>query len=228
MPSPVTASVIFARAAAYLNDASQALFSNNVLLPFGQAAQEELAEKLEENNVEATNELSSVLVVTTAMTDIGGSTGPAFPNDLVEIQTILERTQGSNEDFVEMTKAEFLPPFVTKTEALIYWVFQNQTVQFIGATTNREIKLQYIGLTLAAITGPNSSISLWQAKSFLAYRTAALAAILVTEDKVRGDELNAYAGLAMDRLLNINSKGKTSITTRRRPFMATFKKTRSV
>jgi hypothetical protein len=51
MPSAIAASVPLARAAAFLNDASQAIYTNTVLLPYIQTAWDELAEIFEENNI---------------------------------------------------------------------------------------------------------------------------------------------------------------------------------
>src|SRR5882762_4971439 len=111
MPASIAASVIMARSAYLMNDVSQAVWTNTILLPALQIAWDELAEKFEENNHPVTNEQIATAVITTAMTDYGGSTGPALPNDLIEIQTVYERTNGSTETWQEMDKVNFLPEF---------------------------------------------------------------------------------------------------------------------
>ena len=211
------------RAAVLYNDAAKSIVTYAVQIPYVNVALDELQETMELNNVPMTNEVSSILAVTVGITDIGGSTGPALPADLIEIQGAYERMTGSNEDFQIMSKVEFLPPFVVTVEALIYWAWTDQTIQFLGATTNRDVRLNYIGAVLAPITASSTPITLFNAKSFLAYRTAALLSEFVGENKTRADELNSFAGAALDRFLGINTKGRQSIATRRRPFMSSYK-----
>lgn len=226
MPAAFQASIFMARAAALLNDSSQAIYTNTVLLPYAQIAWDELAELFEENNNPAMNETNTTSVITTAMTDIGGSTGPALPNDLIEIQTLYERTNGSSEDWQEMKKQTFLPTFVAKSTSLVYWAWMNQIINFLGATTTRQIRIDYIGLTFASLTGPSSSIAIFNSKNFLAFRTAALAAEFAGEDKERAASCNGFAQMASDRLLNISVKGQQNSPARRRPFMSTYRANR--
>lgn len=223
MPAAIAASVVMARAAVLLNDSSQAIYTNTILLPYSQIAWDELAEVFEENAHPMMNETNTTAVITTAMTDMGGSTGPALPNDLIEIQTLYERTNGSSEDWQEMTRKEFLPPFVAKSTSLVYWVWMKQVVNFIGATTSRQIRIDYIGLTFATLSGPASSLAVFNCLNFLAFRTAALTAEFNGEDKVRADSLNGFAGMAIERLTNINAKSQQETPVRRRPFNAAYR-----
>lgn len=211
------------RSAALLNDTVQSVFSYAVQIPYLNAAIDEMSELLESNNVPMTNETQAGIIINTGVTDIGGTTGPALPNDLIEIQSVYERLQGATEDFQFVTRVEFLPPFVEQTESLIYYCWQHQTIQFLGATTPREIQLNYIGAVVTNVSSSADTISLFNAKSFLAFRTAALCAQFIGENKERADSLNSDAGMAMDRLLNISTKGRQAIATRRRPFMAGYK-----
>lgn len=228
MPAAIAASVVMARAAALLNDSSQAIWTNTVLLPYSQIAWDELAELFEENANPMMNETNTSLTVTTAMTDIGGSTGPALPTDLIEIQTLYERTNGSSEDWQEMKRVTFLPTFVAKSTSLVYWAWMQQIVNFIGATTSRQIRIDYIGLTFAALSGPSSFLAVFNCKNFLAFRTAALTAEFVGEDKVRAASLNQFAQMALDRILNISAKGQQNTPVRRRPFNATYRSNRGM
>lgn len=219
----MTAADVMDRSAALLNDVSKNIFSYTVQIPFLNTALDELQETLELNNVPMTNELSAVIPITTVMTDIGGTTGPALPTDLIEIQGIYERQTGTSNDFSLLTKVEFLPLFTQLTANLVYWTWQKQIVQFLGATTNRDVKLNYIGAVLATIATSATPITLFNSKSFLAYRTAALCAVFLGENQTRATELDGFALLAMDRLLGINAKGRQAIATRHRPFMAGYR-----
>lgn len=225
MPTAITTGNVMDRSASLLNDTAKSIFTYTAQLPYLNAAKDELQETLEENNVPYTNEKSSILVVTTAMTDIGGSTGPALPSDLIEIQGAYERLSGSSEDFQIMSRVDFLPPFTQLTESLIYWAWQVQVIQFLGATTNRDVRLDYIGQiipTFSSTTG-SDSIGLFNAFSFLAYRNAALCAQFIGENPERAAALNVNAQMSLDRFLAINTKGRQASPVRRRPFMAAAK-----
>jgi hypothetical protein len=225
MPSPITSGSVMDRSASLLNDTAKSIFTYVVQLPYLNMAQDELSEVLEQNNVPATNEKSSILVVTTAMTDIGGLTGPALPSDLIEVRGAYERLSGSSEDFQIMSRVDFLPPFTQLTESLIYWTWQQQIIYFLGATSARDVRLDYLAVvmpTLSSTTGTDN-ITLFNAKSFLSYRTAALCAEFVGENTSRAQELNEFAQMALDRFLSINTKGRQSSPVRRRPFMASAK-----
>jgi hypothetical protein len=225
MPSPITSGSIMDRSALLLNDAAKTIFTYTVQLPYLNTALDELQETLEENNVAMTNEKSSILVVTTSMTDIGGLTGPPLPSDLIEIRGSYERLSGSTEDFQIMSRVDFLPPFTVLTESLIYWTWQQQTIQFLGATSNRDVRLDYMAAVIPAFTNVlgTETIALFNCKSFLAYRTAALCAEFIGENQSRAQDLNEFSIMALDRFLAINTKGRQASPIRRRPFMAAAK-----
>lgn len=136
----MTAGDVMDASAGLLNDSAKTNFTYTAQLPYLKIAAQELQEEMELANVPTTNKKSSIFVITTAMTDIGGSTGPALPADLIEIQGAYERLSGSNEDFQFMTKVEFLPPFTVLLESLVYWAWQQQVAQFLGATTTRDVR----------------------------------------------------------------------------------------
>jgi hypothetical protein len=224
MPAAVTCGAIMDRSAVLLNDAAKTQFGYTVQIPFLKAAGDELRTALEENNYPTTNELNAAVTVTTAMTDIGGATGPALPSDLIELQALYERTAGSNEDYQRMVKVDFLPPFSTLTNSLIYYTWQQQIIKFLGANSNRSVLIEYVADTLGTITDQNSTISLFNAIGYLSYRTAALCASFVGENPTRAEELNGYAGMELNKVINIAVKSRQAIVTRRRPFMANYRR----
>lgn len=225
MPSPITSGSIMDRSAVLLNDSAKTIFTYTAQLPYLNIALDELQETMEEHNVPYTNEKSSILVVTTAMTDIGGATGPALPSDLIEVRGAYERLSGSTEDFQIMSRVDFLPPFTQLTESLIYWTWQQQFIYFLGATSNRDVRLDYLAQLIPSFTNVAGSetIALFTSKSFLSYRTAGLCAEFIGENKERSDELNGFAQMALDRFIAINTKGRQASPIRRRPFMAAAK-----
>lgn len=210
--------------AVLLNDASKTVYSYTVQLPFYNIAQRDLEKKMELNNVPITNEVApTTLIVTAGVKVISFTTSPALPTDLVEVQGLLERLNGATEDYLPMTRREFLPGIVEITESLIWYTWINQELRFIGATTDRQLQLNYIANRLPKVTSTATTINMLNAQSFLEYRTAALCALFIGENKTRSDELNGYATIALDDVLGINTKGRQAIATRRRPFMSSYK-----
>ena len=217
------ASEVMTNAAALLNDTALTNFTYSAQLPFLNMALNELRETLELNNIPVTNAISSIIPVTTAMFDIGGSTGPALPTGLIEIQRLYERQTGTSDTFIPMTRVEFLPLVAVLTNSLGYWTWQGEVIRFIGSNSNRDVKIEYIATVISPVTSSASSITLINAASFLGYRTAALCAEFIGENPARASELNTYAGMAADRFLGINVKGAQEMSTRRKPFMAAYK-----
>lgn len=207
----------------YLNDAGLAQYTYVAQLPFFNEAQDKLSQLMELNNVPATNKRSTTITVAPTVILIDFNTVPALPSDLVEIQQISERQDGTAVDYIPMTRREFLPPFVQQTDSLLWWAWMEQGINFIGAVLQVQLMIDYIATKLPAATTTSSPITLINAKSYLACKTAALCAEFLGENKTRADELNDDAVVASDMFLGINTKGRQAISTRRRPFMASYK-----
>jgi hypothetical protein len=105
-----------------------------------------------------------------------------------------------------------------------YYVWQNQTMKFLAANIDIDIKIDYVKQLFAPIVDQTSLINVVNAASFLEYRTAALCAEFIERNKTSSDSLNIYAALAIARATGISSKGKQAIMTRRRPFRAGYKR----
>jgi hypothetical protein len=219
----ITVSTVLDLSASYLNDAGLSQFTYVAQLPFFNEAQDKLSQLMESNNVPVTNKRSTTLTVAAGVLVIDFTTSPALPADLIEIQQISERQNGTTVDYIPMQRREFLPPFVNQIDSLIWWAWMDQGIQLIGATLPAQLMIDYIANKLPAATSTTSLITLINAKSYLAAKTAALCAQFLGENKERADELNEDAEVAANIFLNINTKGRQSIATRRRPFMASFK-----
>lgn len=216
-----TAATVMDRAAALLNDSSLSIFTYVAQIPYLNVALDELQELFEENNIPSTNKVSAVIPITTGTVTLDGAAG--LPSDLVEIQSLGERTTGTTDTFIPMIRVEFLPQTLVQTMQLIYWAWIGEVIKFIGATSDRDVELNYIASLFSTITASTDTISAINSRSFLAYRTAALCAEFIGENPERAESLNADAILALSRTLNISTKGRQSIVTRRRPFMANYR-----
>jgi len=228
----LTAAQVMDRSASLMNDTARTTYTYQAQLPYLNMAFDELQEAFELNNIPITNQTAATIVVNVGVLSInpvdgqGAGVAPNYPTDLVEIQGLYERLSGSQDPFVPMVQREFLPHALDNlpTESLQYWIFENQQIKFIGALTIRDVRIDYIKAIFSSEINSSSLIGVINARSFLYYRTAALCSQFIGENKTRADELNQFATLAMDRVTGIGVKGKQSIQTRRRPFMAAYKR----
>ncbi len=213
-------------AAALLNDAARSVYSYTVQIPYLKIALRELREMMELSNVPVTNKTAEILAIPAGTTEISFVTTPALPSDLIEIQQVWERATGVN-PYTPMVKKEFLPAYLTddyvQSNSFLIWAWNGNKIQLPPANQINDLKLNYI-YEITNIVDENSTIAVPNGESFLTFRTAALCAQFVMENKERADDLNADAGIAVDRLEGIESKAKQATFTRKRPFRAAFKK----
>lgn len=220
------------KAASLMNDTAKTTYTYTAQLPYLNMAFDELQEMFELNNIPTTNKTSAAITVPIGTTAIGPIDGegmtvaPNYPIDLVEIQGLYERLSGSSDPFVKVTQLEFLPHSidVMPVAAIQYWSFENQQIRIIAALTARQVKLDYVKTLFQDDLTSASVIGIINARSFLYYRTAALCSQFIGENEHRASQLNSFAELAVDRATGISIKGKQAITTRRRPFMSSYKR----
>lgn len=228
----LTAGNVMDKAASLMNDTARTVYTYTAQIPYLNMALSELEEYFQLSNIPVTNKTSASITVTAGtklirpVDGVGNGAAPNYPTDLVEIQGIYERLAGTTDPYIPLTKREFLPHTIDDlpTEALQYWTWENQQIVFVGATTDRDVKLDYIATLFPEVTAASDSIGVINAKSFLQYRTAGLCTRFIGENPTRAEELDTFAALALDRVTGIGAKARQSITTRRKPFMAAYKR----
>lgn len=231
----VTAANVMDKAASLMNDTAKTVYTYAEQMPYLNMALEELEEHFQLNNIPVTNQTSVPITINVGTKFIRpfdgagsspGSGDPTYPQDLVDIQGIYERLAGTTDPFIPMVKRDFLPHAIDDlpTESLQYWIWEDQIIKTIGATTAREIKLDYIKTLFPEVTNQAAVLGVINSRSFLQYRTAALCTQFIGENPSRATELNNFAVLALDRVTGIGTKSKQSIITRRKPFMAAYKR----
>ena len=228
----LTAGGVMNSSAALMNDANRTTYTYDAQIPYLNMALAELQEHFELNNIPVTDQTSAPIVVPVGTVAIGPFDGvgagvtPTYPQDLVEIQGIYERLSGTTNPFIPLTKREFLPHVLDNLpgESLQIWSWADQRIKFIGALTPREIKLDYIKTLFPKVTNQAALLGVINAETFLFYRTAALCTQFIGENESRATELNNFAILALDRVTGIGTKARQNINTRRRPFMAAYKR----
>lgn len=223
----IQVTAVLDRSRFFLNDVNGRLFTNAVLIEPFKVAYDDLKEELYDYNIAVTSETSKALTINTGITDIGGPTGPALPRDIIVPTRCWERLAGTSDDYSEMGQFRELPKTSMVSNDLMYWSYRNQYIQFIGASTDRDVKIDYIGDTLSLANAPEGVVNLIQAISFLAYRTGSLAADFIGEDADRAQKLGSNATNALDKLLNVQVKNEQSMPVRRRPFMSQYKRNAS-
>ena len=223
MPLPIKAGDIFSKSRALLNDQIASVFTDTVLLPYLQMAYNDLRLECEDNNIPFTNITSEGITIPAGVKNIGGNGGPALPADLVEIVEMYERLAGTNNDFMLMQRRIFIPKTEYETTYLGVYSWQGQIVHFIGATSDIEVKIDYVSQNIGEIVDANTQIRVYNSISFLWFRTAALAANYIGENKTRSDELNAEAARCLETMENIGIKNQQSSPVRRRPFMSRYR-----
>jgi hypothetical protein len=211
---------IMDRAASLLNDSAKSIFTYAIQMPLLNAAIDELQEAMQLNSVAAVNLVSSVIHITSGVIQIAP---PELPPDLITPQGLLEREFGACTPFMTMTKQEFFVYDQGQQNSLNVWSWQGQVINLIGANTDREVIINYVGAILPKVVASTDTLKLFNCESFLAYRTAALCANFIGENKARADELDQFAALAIERFLKINSKGNTQIIMPRKPYVGVFR-----
>lgn len=223
-----TAGNVMDRAAVLNNDSARAVYTYLVQIPYLNLAIDELQELFQLSNIPATNETSTEITVPAGVTEIVFSAtlpNPSLPIDLIEPRNLYEKTYGATQ-FSPMGKVNILPPSDGTTfSKFSSWSWIDQEIRFPAASPDiNVIKMDYVKNLFVDVVDENSVIGILNAKSFLEYRSAALLAEFIGENKTRADALNNNAGLGMDRVIGIGTKTKQSFVVRRRPFRAAYKR----
>lgn len=227
----LVASEVMDRAASLMNDTAKSVYTYLVQIPYLNMALDELQEEFELNNVPVTNQTPAEIVFPAGSTEIIPAVTPPvpgeiyYPTDLVEIQAVWERLSGSSDPYIPVTRREFLLHVFDGIvlPELIYYSWQDQKIKFTEASTDRDVKLDYIKDLFVEVTDSDDPIGIINSQSYLSFKTAQFLAFFVGENKTRSDELQGLAAIALERNLGISSKGRQAITTRRRPFRSGYR-----
>ena len=230
----VSAGQIMDRVANLLNDPNKTDYKYNVMVPYLNMAIEEFSDMMAEANAPVSNFTSTNYTPYQIIMPVGVDAivrqedttpgYPKYPDNLVEIQEIGERPEGSNKAFHPLPHREFNQRFPT-TNSLLFWTWDLLVIRFNpgGANLRLEIELKYVIQGVNYVVNENDLIHAINSRTYLAYKTAALCAFFIGENETRAAVLEAQAEKAIDRAIAISNKGRQSIMTRHRPFRAAFK-----
>lgn len=194
-----------------LNDENSDIYTDAALLVLINRTYREIQKALRNRGLGTVSEISAILQVpvgTVELVDGGG-----LPNDLIQPLQCYERTSGSSEDWQEMDEREWEPEIAQGTR-LIYWVWREEAIKFVGAKTNREVKLRYLKGLSALILGGNLGIA--DCRDWLGTRTASVAAFTIGSNETRAQALALDLVDIKDDFLRTRIRAKQDMPIRRR------------
>jgi len=168
-----------------LNDPTGSIYPDVALLPLLNKAYRELQVKLGALGAGVTREVSQVLTLGIGVKSLDDGTG--LPNDFILPVELGERAVGSEAPFDKMDEREW-DPDLKPSDRLNFWVFREEAIKFVGCTLERELLLRYIK-SLVPLTDVGTPIQISDSQTFLAQRTAALAALLIGGNSSRAEAL---------------------------------------
>lgn len=212
-----TLEAAFVDARAFLNDTlggdASALWSNAALQPFVPHAHRELQIKLDLNGIPVIRNKSAVIVVPANTTNL--VTAALQPASLIVPISIKEGDHLVTPITSEVSEVDF-PPDVVKGTSLNYWSWLNEAIQFVGATTIRDILLFYKGgITIPANSA--AAIGFIFGEQYLGPKIAGLAAGSVGNTTALA-ELTAMADKSIDTIIRYNVNNAQGLPARRMPY----------
>lgn len=154
----------------YLNDPNARNYGDTVILPFIQAAADEVQVELVAHGLGIVEEYSAPLTVVALASEV-----PTIA-DLVQPINVWERTPGSQEQWQLMDEGEFEPVGPEPRYSLGIWIFRKEKITVPPAQVNRDVLVQYNKRAVSSALVIGTNIPVLESLSFLAARTASLAA----------------------------------------------------
>ncbi len=207
--------VIDLACSAYLNDPGQTNYKYSNMSAIVKAAMLALESELFANGISTLEETSAVLAIPASRLELSSSTNPALPTDLILPVRMDERPDGTLV-WTRMHERETLPIRDMGT-TLIDWTWEKEGIQFIGATLPNDVRLFYLK-SLSAIVDQTSPIYVLGALSFLAAKSAALAALTIGNNPERAQALEGIAQHELDAFIRARVKETQSYPARRLPY----------
>lgn len=224
----VLASELMDDAAAFLNDVNRTTYTYAVQIPYLNIALKEMKKHFALASVNITDETTSdPLVLPAGQSTLEYAQAPdvELPEDLVDIRRAWQRPTGSGQQYVPLNRLSGLPMELEGIEVnyLYGYVWERQMMKFLPANVDTDIILEYIYNILDPVVNEFQEINVNYSDSFISSRLAALLARFVEENKERAQDLDAQAGVFLDEVIAISTKGNQARNTRRRPFRQGYK-----
>lgn len=216
------------RAAVLMNDAAKTDYNYVTLLPMLNLALDELNAEMDDTHISSHFATTLPILIpkgSLAMWPTESINTPHYPVDLIEVQEIVERRAGSNDNFLPVTRYEF-HPIGESIDTLGGWAWEQRIIKFRGPNgpnTDREVRLKYIQHFLGQAFNDQTVIGTIDCRPYLTFKTAAFAAMFIGENPTRAKVLDDAAEASLEKVVSIQNKGKQAIMTRHRPFRSAYK-----
>lgn len=204
------ADVLLSARGVYLNDPSAVRLPDTKLIPALKVAQGMLETALEENSVQCKNKEAGPIKVTA-----GDRILNPLPADFVWPVKLEERIASSSDLYNPMVQRRWTPQ-EAQGPALKYWIWNNDQLQFLGATTDRDVMLYYQAIFPALNVATDGVYN--YAAEYYAAKIAWFVHTFIEQSPTLADECNTIAESHLDQIIRIMVKKGQSMPVRRRPF----------
>lgn len=201
------------------NDASGAVFSDAVLMPFLNSAYRALQRQLAEAGVSvliAQIDLDLPLTNGVTTTELSDTSTPQLPTDLLAPHQLWEQATGSSDIFTPMEKITGGLPNFQPGSRLRMWEWRTDAIELIGATQKVTVRLRYEKSLPALVLG-SDPIQIRSSLDPLAYAVAGMAARSRGAQALAADML-ALAEAAVTKLIERYVRPEQFKGRRRKPY----------
>ena len=171
-----TLSTVTAKTRALLGDLEAQLYADSFLVTYVGMAQSQLDAFLASKGV-ARYRKEALITVPAGTVELTLTTTPALPADFVHAVALHERPSGSTKasDWIGMARVREDLPNLEQGETLGLWNEQGGALRFVGATTDRQVQLDYMCVP-SEVALPGDTLPMANSAEALAYLTAYLVA----------------------------------------------------
>lgn len=169
-----TLGTVTAKTRALLGDLDVQLYDDAFLVTYVGMAQSQLDLRLAEKGIESYR-LQATVTVPAGTVTLTKTTSPALPADFVQPIVLHERLSGSTNanDWSAMTQIREDIPNTDRGDSLGLWSWQGGAIRFIGATTAREVQIDYWSAP-AEVALLTDALPVFDSSEAVAYLTASL------------------------------------------------------
>jgi hypothetical protein len=207
-----TANDAFERARVELNDVGAELYTNAILMPFLQIANDELSNKMLVHGLPVQKQIAAYMTVA-----IGIAKFTTLPTDFINPVKLWQRPSGQTVGFEEMRRESWEPASVRVSQTLGNWDYRDNEVIWQAATAAVQVRMDYNRM-LTEIDDAGDPLEVFGSLAFYGPRIAQLAAKHIGQNPVKALELKDEADDALDDLIIIGVRNQQHIATRRKPF----------
>lgn len=225
MPTPTE---IMATVASLQNDTKRSRYTDSACLPYLNMALVSLQEQFELNDIPVTHETPAVLTVPVGTTRVAFTgTTPTLPSTLIEIKQLWESISGQDL-WSPMIKKSYIPHYTegVQVASFVIWAWENNEIKLPNSLQINDLKLDCIQSIFPKVAIADVETDLGtqfkNCESYLYFKTAAYCAMFIGENETRAEALNGEANTALSASMGISTKGRQSITFRRRPFRYSY------